>query len=889
MPAGLTVAMNRQQQLDLIRFLSNLGRDGQALSSELQHVIAHSQMHGPVQFEFTKTPIQPQLWPNSKHHVNRDRVYDFYTKQAEHFRQQHHVPMLLSAAPGMDGGQQGHWGNQSEVDWASDRWNDTKLGTVQAGVFHATGRTVPRGVCVRLGDNQELSACFNPDTLTFDAVWSDGFVSFSSVRHGFLGGLLQQGTLHPRPAQITPEEPFKYHGFYRSGTRVVFAYRIGDVEYLDAPWASDGKFVREVAPLHEHSLRSVVDGGIAQWPQVLETSIQPGDGRPFAIDTIELPTENPWNALLFCGDHDFLPDGSALVCTMQGDVWHVSGLESGTNLPGVARWKRFASGLHHALGLVVSGDGIYVQGRDQITRLKDVNGDGEADFYECFSNAFETSSSGHDFICGLQRDQQGYFYTASSNQGLVRISPDGEDATVLATGFRNPDGLGIGLDGSVTVSSSEGSWTPASMVCLVPAQESELASPPPHFGYGGPQNNQPPALPLVYLPRTIDNSSGGQTIVPLETWGPMQGQRLHFSFGMGTWFTVLQDEVNGQTQGAVLPMAGDFLSGVHRGRFSSTDKHLYVSGQQGWGSYTSHDGCFQRIRYNGDAFQIATGFHIHENGIKITFAQPVDPTMVTNITNHFAQCWNYRYSGAYGSPEYSPSHPGVQGHDPLRIASVHVLEDPRCVFVEVPDLQPCNQLHLRLHVNAADEYAVCNPAGSGHDFYITVHELDAAFENFPGYSPVAKTIAAHPLLTDMATNAVRVVNPWLKQKANARAIELKTAENLSYATREITVGKGESIAFTLANPDVVPHNWVLVRSGSLRRVGELANQLIANPEAFARHYIPESDDVLCYTDIVGPGQNQTIFFTAPTEPGRYPFLCTFPGHWMVMNGELIVE
>ena len=83
-----------------------------------------------------------------------------------------------------------------------------------------------------------------------------------------------------------------------------------------------------------------------------------------------------------------------------------------------------------------------------------------------------------------------------------------------------------------------------------------------------------------------------------------------------------------------------------------------------------------------------------------------------------------------------------------------------------------------------------------------------------------------------------------------------------------------------------------VQPGSLRRVGELANRLIADPEAFARHYIPQSDDVLYYTDIVAPGQSQTIYFqtpATPATPGRYPFLCTFPGHWMVMNGELIVE
>ena len=99
---------------------------------------------------------------------------------------------------------------------------------------------------------------------------------------------------------------------------------------------------------------------------------------------------------------------------------------------------------------------------------------------------------------------------------------------------------------------------------------------------------------------------------------------------------------------------------------------------------------------------------------------------------------------------------------------------------------------------------------------------------------------------------------------------------------------------SLNNPDVVPHNWALLQSdalqpGSLAAVGQLANRLISDPAADARHYIPETDRVLAYTDIVGPGKRQTIFFRAPALPGRYPFLCTFPGHWMVMNGVLVVE
>lgn len=882
MPEGLTTAMTTEQQQDVLRFVSTLGRDDGPSLASVSEVLARAMVHGPVSFPFDRRPQFPEDWPSWETHVNRDRIYDFYAKEAEYFRQQPHPPQMVAEFPGLDGGTLGHWGNQHEEVWADDRWNATDLGRLQAGIFRGNGVTVPRGVCVRLGENGELSACFNPETLTYDAVWSGGFVQFSSVRHGFMHGLAMDGVALPRPEGQKPSQPFRYHGFYRHGPRVVFAYRIGDVEYLDAPWVKAGQFERIVAPVASHPLRDVVSGGPRQWTWEWRTSGRLGAGAPYAVDTIPLPFDNPWKALIFCGDHDFLPDGSALVCTMQGDVWRVTGLDDGL---GNVRWTRFASGLHHALGLVVADGQIYVQGRDQLTRLHDRNGDGEADFYECFSSAFQTSPAGHDFICGLQRDRAGNFYTASGNQGLLRISPDGSYAEVIATGFRNPDGLGLSPDGTLTVPCSEGDWTPASMICAVrPGVSSPPEAPyggfqPPYFGYGGPRNGRAPDLPLVYLPRGLDNSSGGQTFIDSDRWGPLKGLSVHFSFGSGSHFLLLKDEVDGQLQGAVVPLPGEFRSGVHRGRFNPRDGQLYVSGMAGWGSYTPDDGCFQRVRYTGQPVQWPVAFHVHQNGVRVTFSGPVDSALAAGRGEHFAQGWNYRYSGGYGSAEFSAQHFGARGHDVLRIASATVLPDGRSLFLELPDLQPMSQLHLHLRPDG----------GRPVDLFATVHKLDAPFTAIPGYRPVAKTVAPHPILADVVLAAARVPNPWLKRNHQARPVSIEAGKNLTYSTRSFTAKAGEPLRVTLVNPDVVPHNWVLVKPGALQRVGEQANRLVADPEAVARHYVPQTDDVLFYTDIVPAHDEFTIWIKAPSQPGRYPYLCTFPGHWMVMNGELIVE
>lgn len=875
MPDNLLAAMSTEQATDLFRFLFDLGTPDGVPAAEMNALLEHANVHshGPPTFPYDRKPLYPEDWPSWQAHVNRDRIYDFYAKEADYFRAQSPTPPMLPEFPGLDGGELGHWGNQNEDVWASNRWNEVKLGSVQCGIFRGAGVTVPRGVCVRLGEAGEMSACFNPETLTYDAVWKDGFLKFSTVRHGFMHGAMMDGTALPKSPPEQIEGKREYKGFYRFGNRVTFSYRIGEHEYLDTPQLENGKFIRDIARADEHSIQAALNTSKHE-PTAIETTIHHGSGSPYAVDTIELPTDNPWNTPLFCGGHGFLPDGSAIVCTTHGDVWRVSDF---TYPSTKAVWRRFASGLNLPQGVVVDEDGIFVLGRDQITRLHDLDGDGEADFYECFSNAFETSPAGHDFICGLERDAVGNFYTASGNQGVVRISPDGKRADVVATGLRNPDGLGVSPDGLLTIPCSEGEWTPASMICATKLPDTDRVA--PYFGYPGPRNGEVPALPLAYLPRGLDNSAGGQTTVTSDRWGPLAGQLLHFSFGTGSHFLVLRDEVDGQLQGIVVPLPGEFRSGAHRGRFSPTDGQLYVTGMQGWGSYTPDVGSFQRVRYTGEEVQLPVGIRMHENGVAITFSSPLDREVASRAASHFAQCWNYRYSAAYGSPEFSTRHIGMRAHDALQIAAAHVASDSKTLFLEIPDLQPVNQLHLRVQTSA----------GKFQDLFATVHKLARPYEGYDGYQLAVKRIAAHPILADLAMATKSVPNPHRNKIKDARQITIETGSNLSYTARSFRVRAGEPIALTLSNPDVVPHNWALVKPGTLQRVGDLANRLISDPEAVVRQYVPESSDVLAYTDVVLPRDEFTIYFQAPQQPGRYPYLCTFPGHWLVMNGEMIVE
>ncbi|WP_165073647.1 DUF6797 domain-containing protein [Paludisphaera rhizosphaerae] len=867
MPDGIAATMSPRERSDLLSFLLTLGAPG--ASPPALTIPSHD--HTAATFEYDTKPLQPEYYTNAGDFVNRNRLFDFYAKEADHFRKMPNPPGLLPVYKGLDGGKSGHWGNQNESTWADGRWNESDMGSVLGGVFRGDGVTIPKAVCLRLGDKGELSACFNPETLRYEALWSGGFVKVSSVRHGFMEGLMLDGKPLPKPEGASPSNPFVYKGYFRHGKRVIFSYAIDGEDWLDAPWVDDsGRFVCEAGPAATHRLRELTKGGGGRrWPEALTTKGRRGTSKPFAIDTIEPPFQNPWKSLMFFGGLDFLPDGTAFLCTMEGDVWRVEGIDD--ELSKVV-WRRYASGLHQALGLVIAEGKVYVIGRDQITELQDLDGDGEADFHRCINNAYLTSPAGHDFVCGLQRDAAGNFYTASGPEGVLRIPADGGRPEVLATGFRNPDGIGLTKAGVLTVPQSEGEWVPTSQVCEI--------KPGSHYGYKGPRNGEVPALPLVYLPRGIDNSSSEQVEVTSDRWGPFQGDQVHLSFGAGGAFLLLRDEVDGQAQGAVVPIPGDYLSGIHRGRFNPRDGQLYVVGQAGWGTYTSLDGCFQRLRYTGDPIQVPRSIHAVENGVVLKFNLPIDSTALAQPGSCFAQVWNYRYSPNYGSKEYSTRHPGTPGHDVLPIRSAHIVEDGKTLFLEMPELQPVDTLHMRLDIGG----------GAPQEMFATIHKLAPPFTSFEGYRPEPKTIAAHPRLADMAAlNVKRPANPWAAKIDKARTVDISAGKNLTFTKPAIKVKAGEIIRLRFMNPDVVPHNWVLLKPGTLAKVGDLVNKVISEPDAAIRSYIPKTDDILFYIDVVEPTYEASIYFKVPDTLGRYPYLCSFPGHWMVMNGVMTVE
>lgn len=667
--------------------------------------------------EFPREPLEPEYSPYWDAEINRDRVYDFYAKQAIHYGQMEKIPDVLPAYAGLDGGKYGHWGNQNDQDtWKDGRVRDMDHGSMVSGVFRGKGMTLPRAVSVKLSEN--VNAVFDEDSLQFVLAWKGDLVEWSDVRRGFMKGIPMGGQEEVDVELLPkPDEDSDYLGLYRVGEKVIFSYsEEGEVKYKTAE-VSSGKVIEKLV--------EAPSAGDAVWPERIETKGEMREGHPYAVDTLTLPFENPWKALFFVAGVDFVSKDRIAICNIHGDVWVCD--VSGDELASLT-WKRYAAGLHQPLGLKVVDGTVHVLCRDQIVALHDRNSDDEADYYECVTAAWNTSPGAHDFITGLQKDDQGRWYTASGNQGVIRISSDGDDVEVLGTGLRNPNGLGISPDGGVILSSvQEGTWTPASAVCDV-----SLGG---HFGAGGPKEGPRGYVPpMIYFPRGIDNSSAEQVYINSDQWGPVEGKWIHLSGGYAKYFLMYREVIDGESQAAAIQLPGSFLSGGHRGRFSPYDGQLYVAGAQGWGNYGTQDGSLQRVRYTAEKYPYPVDYETKENGILLTFESP-QADEVFEKKNWFAQQWNYLYAPAYGSPEYSVSHPAQAGHDVLGIRSIQKLDGGKKVFIELPQLQPVNQLHLHCNVDSRIE------------IFATVHHLGEPFTEFPGYEKIEKvtlTQAAAP-------------------------------------------------------------------------------------------------------------------------------------------------
>ncbi len=113
-------------------------------------------------------------------------------------------------------------------------------------------------------------------------------------------------------------------------------------------------------------------------------------------------------------------------------------------------------------------------------------------------------------------------------------------------------------------------------------------------------------------------------------------------------------------------------------------------------------------------------------------------------------------------------------------------------------------------------------------------------------------------------------------------------EQMRYDRTHVVVEAGKPFQLILRNADMMPHNLVVVTPGSRARIGQAAAGLPATVDGNGRAFVPADPAVLAATRLIESGREAVLKMTAPTTPGDYEYLCTFPGHYLIMWGTLTV-
>jgi cytochrome c5 len=425
------------------------------------------------------------------------------------------------------------------------------------------------------------------------------------------------------------------------------------------------------------------------------SEIVPGDdSAPYAIDTLTLPAmdKNPWQSWMRSTGVDFFKNGkSAAVCTWNGDVWIVDGINQ---REGKLTWQRICSGLFQPLGIKIVEGEIYVGCRDMIAKLIDLNGDRETDIIESFNNDHQVTEHFHEFAMGLQTDSEGNFYYAKSARHakvavvphhgtLLRVSKDGTKTDILATGFRAANGVCLNPDGSFIVTDQEGHWNPKNRINWVKGTgvDDFYGN---MYGYHNVTDSSDSAMnpPLCWITNAFDRSPAELVWVPENSaWKSLRGSLLNLSYGAGKVYVVPHEKIDGQVQGGMCQLPFDSLpTGIMRGRFHSGDGQFYGCGMYAWAGNRKKPGGFYRIRATGNAANLPVGLSASTNTITVKFSDPLDVDSTTNIANWSVEAWDLKRTKKYGSKHYNQREWNVK--------KAALSPDRKTITLTIPDLAP---------------------------------------------------------------------------------------------------------------------------------------------------------------------------------------------------------
>lgn len=412
------------------------------------------------------------------------------------------------------------------------------------------------------------------------------------------------------------------------------------------------------------------------------------EAKYYPVVDIPIPSTVPMRP----GGLEVLPDGRLAVGTRRGDIYFVTGAFA---TPPKPSFHLFATGQDEIFSLAWR-DGVMISTSfGEVTRIRDLDGDGVADRYETLSNNWGYAE-GHEFAFASKPDPEGNVWVALGLSGsyeshnlfrgwAVKVTPEGRMIPVCS-GLRSPGGVAANAQGAMFVIESQGPWNGScSLKHLKPGgflghpasynwypYTADLKAPTKpnsqsrlHVERARVPELVPPAVrfPYIKMGRSISgfrlDDTGGK-------FGPFAGQFFLGDYTLSILLRATTEQVNGVWQGACYPFREGLATGLMNVQFAPQGQ-LVVGGfttNTQWPVRGTAPFALQRIDWSGlTPFEVKE-INIRPDGFLVTFTLPVDPAVAADPANYAVSTYTHVYQAGYGSPEVDQTEPRVLKAEP---------------------------------------------------------------------------------------------------------------------------------------------------------------------------------------------------------------------------------
>jgi hypothetical protein len=461
---------------------------------------------------------------------------------------------------------------------------------------------------------------------------------------------------------------------------------------------------------------------------VIADGTRDGNTEAYRIETIQMPE----GLTSEVGGLGFMPNGRLIACFHRGEVM--------TYDPETKEWNLFAEGLHDPLGLLVMSDSeILVMQQPELTRIKDTDGDGQADLYENLTDDFGISGNYHEFNYGPVRAPEGDLFialnTGSSGDGIrpevrgkldtsgmdgekgnrqmfsvvpyrgwvLKLTPEG-NLIPFAMGLRSPNGIGFDRDGNLLVADNQGDWVATS--ALYHVQEGKFYGHPASLVWkDGWDKGNPFFMPVkeldamrtkaaVLFPQGIMANSPAQILCDTTggKFGPFSAQLLIGEMNHERIVRVMLETVDGALQGACVPFfdGKGLRMGNNRLAFGPDGSLWIGQTDHGWAGAEG----IQRIVFTGETPMDIYTMQLTSTGFDLTFTQPVDERSAANADNYQFSHYYYDY---YKKDKTEPVDKAIQlDLQTVAVTDIQISSDSRKVSVSLNDLKAGYIYQLKL-------------------------------------------------------------------------------------------------------------------------------------------------------------------------------------------------